>query len=182
MESQDAVENPLEANEPEKRHHAVNSVIWTPLMLQSLIEGLLEQVHLGRRVEGAFKTQAYNAVLPQVQAHVQQEGLDGGLLQLTRDKLRTKVSWLKRLWEAWQAMLNEPQFSRDHETGKLVAAEGVWNNYLKDVRSLKLKSVCPALLNFFSAPQCIDSYELTRCRTRICVPNFSKMCILRRRG
>ena len=113
------------------------SIQWTAAMVSTLLETLVEQARLGKRAESGFKSEAYTAAMSRVQMQIFQKHPEGGYLQLTKDKLRTKVSSLKKLWTAWQTLQNESGFGLDPDTGLIVADDEVWARYINaPVRSL----------------------------------------------
>lgn len=103
---------------------------WTPQMLETLVLGLIEQVRLGRRAESGFKTEAYQPVIDSIKAQME-EGAT-----LTKAQVKSKVSWLKTMWQAWDRLRNESGVGIDHETGLLIADDEVWGPILKNVSSL----------------------------------------------
>lgn len=100
-------------------------LIWTPCMLEVLVEGLVEQVRLRKRPDTGFKSEAYNAVLTQVQGACSQS------IKINKGQLRTKVDWLKKLYAACKPLLEVSGIGVDPETGRIDADSAFWDGYIK---------------------------------------------------
>jgi hypothetical protein len=62
----------------------LSQLTWTTAMETALLEGLCKQVRLGKRANSAFQKEAWQAVIPQIQAHVSQTDDQGNLLVVSQ--------------------------------------------------------------------------------------------------
>ena len=106
---------------------------WTPEMVEALLNGLVQQVRLGKRAQGGFKPEAYSTILPELQKTVRQQGLKGGYLQITTVQVKNKVSSLKALHTAWKELIDQSGVGRDPDTGAVTATDDWWKTYLAKV-------------------------------------------------
>ena len=125
------IDDDVVAVDPPQPPKQTKSIQWTEPMLEMLLETLVDQVRQGKRADSGLKAEAYAAALPKVQARMAPGNCRGGTSSLTRDKLRAKVSSLKKLYTAYLKLLDESGFGRDALTGLIIADDEVWDRYLK---------------------------------------------------
>ena len=109
----------------------LSPLAWTTTMETALLEGLCEQVRLGKRADSAFKKEAWQAVLPYIQAHVSQTDDQGNLRVVSQAQASNKTSDFKALFVEWRALKEASGVGWDEETGLPVASDDWWSHYLK---------------------------------------------------
>lgn len=75
----------------------LSSIIWSTNMVVALLQGLCDQVQLGRGADGEFRREAWEAVLPQIQALIIQTDEAGNPRILTQTQASNKKSELKTM-------------------------------------------------------------------------------------
>jgi hypothetical protein len=93
-------------------------------MEQALLEGLLDQIRLGKRADTGIKREAWICVLPLIQNHITQL-VDGVLYQVTQAQASNKFSEFKAIFVEWQALRKNSGFGWDEETQLITAPDAV---------------------------------------------------------
>jgi hypothetical protein len=99
-------------------------------MVAALLEGMTAQVRLGKRAENAFKKEAWTAVVPQIQACINQTDENGSLRVMTQGKASAKLSDFKGLYVEWR-LLKEASGFGWNDQGMPTAPDDVWHTYLR---------------------------------------------------
>jgi Myb/SANT-like DNA-binding protein len=94
---------------------------WNKELEQVLVEELLDQHRAGKRAEGGFKKEAWNAVVSAVY-------LAGGK-QPTVQQVKSKFDWFKAMWRQWNDLYEASGFGWDEKTELFTASEEVWERY-----------------------------------------------------
>jgi hypothetical protein len=93
------------------------------------LEGLCEQVRLGKRADSAFKKEAWQAVLPNIQAHISQTDDQGNLRVVSQAQASNKTSDFKALFVEWRTLKEASGIGWDDETGLPAASDDWWSHY-----------------------------------------------------
>ena len=104
---------------------------WTPAMEQALLDGLLVQHRKGKRADGGWKSEAWQAILPVVQAKVTQKSPQGVPMKISKAQLSNKTTDLKQTYAAWKACFNLSGFGWNEETELFTAEDEVWESYIQ---------------------------------------------------
>ena len=100
-------------------------------MERALLDGLLAQHRKGKRADGGWKSEAWQAILPVVQAQVTQQNSLGVRVRLTKAQLSNKTTDLKQTYAAWKGCFNLSGFGWDEETELFTADDEVWESYIQ---------------------------------------------------
>jgi hypothetical protein len=82
-------------------------------MNRELLEGLTEEVRVGRRAENAFPKESYIRIMPNTQRHVTQTDSKGRIRVLDQEKLSAKRQEFKNIYIVLTQLLDYSRINFD---------------------------------------------------------------------